>query len=96
MSKATEIPAPMPRPHYPEPAGMDHMMTFRRGMCGFSLARADNGVVFQEYDISNDEIRRKVAVSPEQLQALFDAWHKERTGEVLKWAREFFAQIDVA
>lgn len=88
MSGAQNNKIPIPR----YPTSPAYEMKFNAAVFGFTIARADNGFVFQEYDPTTDETHRKIATTPEQLQAIFDTWHKERTGKFLEWAREYLAQ----
>jgi hypothetical protein len=44
----------IPVPRYPESAA--HEMKFNAGVFSFTVARADNGFIFQEYDAQTDEI----------------------------------------
>lgn len=80
----------IPVPRYPESAA--HEMKFNAGVFSFTVARADNGFIFQEYDAQTDEVRRKLATTPEQLRAIFNARHAERTDKFLEWAKEYLAQ----
>jgi len=66
----------------------DGFMSFRQAFFSFNIARADNGLIFSEYDINTDTERRKLATTPEQMQKIFDDWFAEKSGQMLAFARK--------
>lgn len=86
MVEAVKLHPEIPLPFYPGAA--DGLMRFHQSYFSFSIARADNGLIFEEYDANTDTMRRKIATSPEQMQKIFDDWFAERSGQMLEFARK--------
>jgi hypothetical protein len=80
-----ELSSKIPLPIYPT---SPHEMKFQAAYFTFSVARADNGLIFSECDINTDTERRKIATTPEQMQKIFDDWFAERSGQILAFARK--------
>lgn len=81
-------------PRYP--TSQPHEMMFQARQFGWTLAKADNGLIFQEYEINTDEMRRKLVTSPEQMKKIFDDWFALRSAEVLSWSTAYFEAIQAA
>lgn len=79
---------------YPRSAGA-YEMAFHSHHFGFSIALADNGLIFEEYDPATDEIRRKLASTPAQAQRIFDDWAQLRSAEILKRSQRYFEELRV-
>lgn len=80
----------IPLPVYPGSPEQrdDGLMSFRRAYFTFTIARADNGLIFSEYDVNTDTERRKIATTPEQMKKIFDDWFVERSGQMLAFAKK--------
>jgi hypothetical protein len=88
---------PLPLPIYPEVMnGQSHLMAFNRGYFTFTIARADNGFIFEEYEMSTDTMRRKLATTPEQLRTIFDDWFKGKSEQMVGFARRMMEDTNVA
>jgi hypothetical protein len=96
--KVVELNPKIPLPIYPGSADArdDGLMSFRRSFFTFNIARADNGLIFEEYDVSTDTTRRKIATTPEQMQKIFDDWFAERSGQMLAFARKIMEPADAS
>lgn len=75
------------------PINSQSEMVFNSGVFTFRLARADNGVIFEEYNAMNDTLKRLVAVDRVGLLALFDRWSAERRAQ-LEAAKDIFPEAD--
>jgi hypothetical protein len=69
----------------------DGAMIFHAHVMTFKLSRADNGVIFEEYEISNDTIRRLVAIDTPSLLAVFDQWAAEKRAIIERAGADVFS-----
>lgn len=69
----------------------DGAMIFHAHVLTFRLSRADNGVIFEEYDLNTDKIRRLVATDTSNLLAIFDQWCAEKRAIIERAGADVFA-----
>ncbi len=59
-----------------------------RPFCTYEVARAENGFIFGEYDMANDNYKVTIAATAEELGTVIRAWQEQRIASILRWASE--------